>query len=101
MNIRPAAHRDDVQLIRLIGEFRVALAGLRGNSKMSDVEAAEAELAEYQRKGYPVFVAEDHGSGLVGYLVCRVDGECGLGRIAFCGPKIQTAGDRRALYALG
>jgi GNAT superfamily N-acetyltransferase len=99
MTIRPAAAGDEVQLIQRIGEFRVALSEMRGNPKKLDLDAAEAELAEYQNKGYPVYVAEDDVAGLAGYLVCRVDGNVVWAESLYVLKSHRRQGIASALYA--
>jgi RNA polymerase sigma-70 factor, ECF subfamily len=75
MQIRPFQPSDQSALIDLIAAFRLDLAALRGERRDPDPVAAAAELQEYLAKGMPVFVAERPPEEIVGYLVCRVDGE--------------------------
>jgi ribosomal protein S18 acetylase RimI-like enzyme len=86
-------------LIQLIGAFRVTLAELRGNPKKLDLDAAEEELVAYQTKGYPIYVAEVDGAGVVGYLVCRVDGNVVWAESLYVGTKFRRRGIAGALYA--
>ena len=72
MKIRPAGDGDRDQLVSLIVDFRATLSRFQARPASRDLEAARAELAEYQDRSYPVFVAEHDNSRIVGYLVCRV-----------------------------
>lgn len=71
MKIRPTHSSDQEKLIQLIAEFRVTLAQFRDKSPAINLEAAQKELAEYQQKNCPIFVAENDDSKIAGYLVCR------------------------------
>ncbi len=99
MKIRPTQPHDSTELQRLIAEFRVSLAELRGRVQDLDLAAAEEELAEYHAKGFPIYVAEMETGELAGYLVCRVDGEVVWAESLY----VQTASRRQglgsALYA--
>lgn len=69
------AEEEEGGLVALIAWFRVALAEVRGKERGLDLDAAREEWADYLNKAYPIFVAETEVGELVGYLVCRVDGE--------------------------
>ncbi len=58
-----------------MAEFRVSQAELRGKTRPIDLPSAGDELTEYTLKGFPVYVAEDEHASLVGYMVCRLDGD--------------------------
>ena len=51
----------------------MALTELRGKPQRSNITSAEIELEDYLTKGFPIYVAEDAQSGIVGYMVCRID----------------------------
>lgn len=99
MQIRKARADDQEQLIRLLAEFRVTLAGLRGRASKPNLDAARRELAEYQSPGYPVFVAENDDSRIMGYLVCRVDGDVVWAEQLFVLPEYRRKGVGSALYS--
>jgi ribosomal protein S18 acetylase RimI-like enzyme len=73
LNIRLAEMNDQQALILLIAEFRQTLAQLRNKEDKPDLESAQKELTEYQRKEFPIYVAETDQGRISGYLVCRVD----------------------------
>ncbi|MGI6620908.1 MAG: hypothetical protein ACOX35_05560 [Bacillota bacterium] len=84
--IRAARAADKEEIAKLIAQFRAELKQLKGISADPDIEQARKEFDEYLEAGFPIFVAEDTASivedtakdgngGLLGYLVCRVDGD--------------------------
>jgi ribosomal protein S18 acetylase RimI-like enzyme len=99
VKIRSARPGDEEGLIPLIGEFRVTLARLRGVTQEMDLEAAEKELAGYREVSFPVFVAENGDGKIVGYLVCRVDGDVVWAESLFVSPESRRRGIGSALYA--
>jgi ribosomal protein S18 acetylase RimI-like enzyme len=99
MQIRKARTDDQEQLIHLIAEFRVTLAQFRGPTSKPNLDAARRELAEYQSPVYPVFVAESDDSRIVGYLVCRVDGDVVWAEQLFVLPEYRREGVGSALYS--
>lgn len=99
MQIRPAQTQDTAELQRLIAEFRVALAEVRGRVRDLDLNAAQAELAEYHVKGFPIYVAEAELGELVGYLVCRVEGEVVWAESLYVRLSVRRQGIGTALYA--
>jgi len=99
MQIRPFQRSDQSALIDLIAAFRIDLATLRGERRDPDPMAAAAELQEYLAKGRPVFVAERPPEEIVGYLVCRVDGETVWAESLFVAPAYRRQGTAGQLYA--
>lgn len=97
MKIRCFRAQDSEGLVSLIAQFRVELAVLRGKRAQSDREAAGKELADYQRKCFPIFVAEED-SKLVGYLVSRVDDNTVWAESLFVLPEFRRKGIASALY---
>lgn len=98
MIIRRACSEDTGQIVGLITAFRAALAELRQKTTPPDCEAAARESSEYQKRGFPIFVAQE-GSSLVGYLVCRVDGKTVWAESLFVLPEFRRKGIASALYA--
>ena len=98
MTIRRARTSDKEALVRLIAEFRVALARLRGRPSEPDLDAAEGELAEYREKDFPVYVAETRDGTLVGYLVCRVSDDVVWAESLYVRPENRRQGVGSALY---
>ncbi|HPT61779.1 MAG TPA: GNAT family N-acetyltransferase [Bacillota bacterium] len=73
MIIRQAKWDDEEQMATLICGFRAELRSLRGGDASADLDEGRREFQGYMRQGWPIFVAEDEGGTLVGYLVCRID----------------------------
>ena len=98
MIIRPLSSTDYHQLPRLIANFRVALAELKGITRAPDLDPAARELVEYVRKDWPVFVAENEAGMLMGYLVCRVDGDVLWVESLYVDPAFRRLGIAGQLY---
>lgn len=99
MLIRPAKPLDQEKLPTLIARFRVELAALHRANIALDLEAAKAEAAEYQQKGFPIYVAENQAGDLTVYLVCRVDGDVVWAESLYVLPEFRRQGIASALYA--
>ncbi len=98
MTIRPATDADHGDLVRLIAEFRVSLAALGDRNAQPDAKAAADELAEYEARESPVFVADVDDEGLAGYLVCRLDRNVVWAESMFVLPDRRRRGIASALY---
>ncbi len=99
VSVRLAQPNDETALICLVRAFREALAALRGGAGAADLAAAQAELAEYLEKQFPIYVAEAESGGLAGYLVCRVDGDVVWTESLFVLPEYRRQGIGSALYS--
>ena len=99
MHIRPVHPDDQTQLVPLVAAFRVVLGQLKGRTPTPDLDAARQELKDYQDQNYPIFVAEDEKGRLVGYLVCRVQGDVVWAESLFVSPVQRRQGVGSALYA--
>ncbi len=99
MRIRQVESHDKQQLIELIARFRQTLARLRHKEEHHDLESAQAELDEYRQKDFPIYVAETDEGRLVGYLVCRVEGDVVWAESLFVLPEYRRQGIGSALYA--
>jgi ribosomal protein S18 acetylase RimI-like enzyme len=99
MKIRMAKPDDYDDLVVLIADFRVHLGGLCGRSRQPDREAAREELAEHLSRNYPIHVAEPEDRSIVGYLVCRVDGDVVWAESLFVSPVWRRRGVGTELYA--
>jgi ribosomal protein S18 acetylase RimI-like enzyme len=99
VRIRPVQTGDEQGLVQLIAEFRVSLAQLRGKAHQANPEAARRELAEYQVRGFPIYVAEGDDAARVGYLVCRVDGDVVWAESLYVSPAYRRQGVASSLYA--
>jgi ribosomal protein S18 acetylase RimI-like enzyme len=96
--IRSYQPADRLALIPLIAAFRAALAALRGEERTPDLTAAAAELQEYSQQAYPIFVAELPPAAIVGYLVCRMDGDVVWAESLFVDPAYRRRGIAAQLY---
>lgn len=101
MIIRKHIESDKDELIRLIGRFRVKLAELKGVKKELDLKSAQEELAYYQHKKFPIFVAEDKELNLIGYHVCRVEDDIIWSESLYVVPEVRRRGIGTALYEKG
>ena len=101
MRIRIQIENDKEDLLRLIGNFRVRLAKLKGIDKEIDLKSAQEELEYYQRKKYPIFVAENKQHYLIGYHVCRVEDEVIWSESLYVVPEERRKGIGSALYEQG
>lgn len=99
MKIRPVQKIDHEEVVSLTAKFRIKLSQFRGKTYTVNLAAAKEELAEYQNKGYPIFVAESKDLRIVGYLVCRVDGDVVWAESLFVLPECRRKGIGSALYA--
>ena len=99
LNIRLAQASDEPGLLQLIAGFRLSLAQVRGKERPLDLAAAGEELAEYQVRNFPIYVAENDAASLAGYLVCRVDGDVVWAESLYVAPQYRWQGVGSALYA--
>jgi len=98
MKIRSYILSDEKELTKLIGEFRVALAELKASERKIDLKAAQEELEDYQKKRYPIFVAEGDKGKLIGYHVCRVQDDIIWSESLYVIPEERRKGVGSALY---
>jgi L-amino acid N-acyltransferase YncA len=101
MAIRSQTENDKEELIGLIGKFRIRLAKLKGIEKELDLKDAQEELDYYQRKNFPIFVAEDKEHNLIGYHVCRVEDNVIWSESLYVAPEERRKGIGSALYEKG
>jgi len=80
-----------------VAKFRDALRGFKGLPPQNDVPAAQEELAEYCRAGFPTYLAHD-GCQYAGYLVCRVDAPTVWVESLYVLPECRRRGVASALY---
>ena len=96
--IRAAQPHDDAALIPLLAAFRAELDALLGAAHAPNLEAAARDLEDYQRRGFPIFVAEVKGQ-LVGFLVCRVEEGTVWAEALYVDPAHRRRGIGSQLYA--
>ena len=99
MQIRRSEPDDKAPLIELVAQFREALGVFTAETGNASRAEAEAEMAEYDGKGFPVFVAETVDHQIVGYLVCRVNGKTVWAESLFVLPEHRRRGIGSQLYA--
>ena len=99
MQIRRSELRDRESLVELIAQFREALSEFTAKTTDATRAQAAAEIDEYDGKGFPVFVAETVDRQIVGYLVCRVDGNTVWAESLFVLPEHRRRGVGSQLYA--
>lgn len=98
MKIRLVETKDQPELIELIAKFRQVLAQLRNKQDKYDLESAQKELSGYQRKGFPIYIAETDHEKVIGYLVCRVDETVVWAESLYVLPEYRRQGVGSALY---
>jgi ribosomal protein S18 acetylase RimI-like enzyme len=74
MIIRPAKIEDEEKMSDLIAQFRVDIRQLKRAQSTPDREQAREEFREFMEEGFPIFVAEECSKELLGYIICRIDG---------------------------
>jgi GNAT superfamily N-acetyltransferase len=97
IKVREAREEDEFKLCAFIADFRVNLAAIRGLERQRDIFGANEELSEYQSKDFPIYVAFKDDI-LVGYMVCRVDGDVVWAESLFVLPGFRRQGVGSALY---
>lgn len=97
--VREIIEKDHPELVKLIARFRVALAAVRGKDRDPDLADAKDELATYLEKVFPIYIAETKTGDLVGYLVCRVDGEVVWAESLYVDPAWRRQGVGSRLFA--
>jgi L-amino acid N-acyltransferase YncA len=98
MKIRNFNSNDIGQLIKLIGQFRVATSELKAIKRNIDLEAAKDELEFYQKKKFPIFVAEGNENKLIGYHVCKIQDDIIWSESLYVIPEERRKGVASALY---
>jgi GNAT superfamily N-acetyltransferase len=101
MKIRSYKVGDREELITLIAKFRVRLAELKGVVKEINLKGAEEELDYYLNRDFPIFVAEDNNSVLVGYHICRIEDDVVWSESLYVLPERRRKGVGSALYEKG
>ncbi|UCC18961.1 MAG: GNAT family N-acetyltransferase [Promethearchaeota archaeon] len=98
MKIREYEPKDKSELTKLISQFRVALAKLKGIERELNLRAAEEELEFYQKKKYPIFIAEEINCNLIGFHVCRIQDKIIWSESLYVIPEERRKGVASALY---
>ncbi|TFG29321.1 GNAT family N-acetyltransferase [Candidatus Thorarchaeota archaeon] len=98
MIIRKFSPDDAEQLVSLIADYRVFLAGLKSLSKRTDIESAKNELNDYLSPRYSIHVAIKDDE-IVGYLVCRIDQDVVWAESLYVIPRMRRSGIGSALFS--
>ncbi len=98
MNIRLSSKSDINLIVPLIANFRVELFSFKGKEVQKNLEYARNEFSDYLDKGYPVYVAECDNSSLIGYIVCKVEGNVVWAESLYVSEKYRRQGVASALY---
>ncbi len=98
MIIRLAKIDDEEKISRLIAQFRVELKEFKGITSTPKIDQAKEEFKEYIEAKYPIFVAEDNGKELLGYLVCRIDDSVVWAESLFVSDNARRKGIASKLY---
>jgi len=99
VRVRRYETEDAHQVIQLVAEFRLALSSLRLQGGPPDYDSSRQELDECLNRGFPVFVAEDEERKIVGYMVCRVDGDIVWAESLYVSDRVRRQGTGSALYS--
>jgi len=92
-------HEEEIQeTAELVARFRVELCNLRGIKKPPNVAAATEELNEYVDNGFPIFIALNEENVIIGYIVCRIDGEVVWAESLYVMPEYRRMGTASILY---
>ncbi len=97
-NIRTFQEKDKEAVIELIANFRVELARLKGIKKEQNLDMAKEELRDYIDNKYPIFIAEDKGNIIVGYLVCKVERDIVWAESLYVLPEYRRRGIASLLF---
>lgn len=98
MIIRTATLEDEEKVSKLIAQFRVELKELKGIKASFNMQQAREEFKEYIEAKFPIFVAEDANNELLGYLVCRIDGDMVWAESLFVSNNSRRKGIGSKLY---
>ena len=98
MNIRLYENKDKTDIVKLIAKFRVRLAKLKGIEKKMDLKSSKEELEFYNKKKYPIYIAEDTKKNIIGYHVCRVEDEIVWSESLYVIPEMRRRGIGSMLY---
>ncbi|MCX7950418.1 MAG: GNAT family N-acetyltransferase [Clostridiales bacterium] len=96
--MRTATLEDEEKVSKLIAQFRVELKELKGIKASFNMQQAREEFKEYIEAKFPIFVAEDANNELLGYLVCRFDGDVVWAESLFVSNNSRRKGIGSKLY---
>jgi len=96
--IRLAKIDDEEKISSLIAQFRVELKQFKGITSTPKIDQAKEEFKEYIEAKYPIFVAEDNSKELLGYIVCRIDGNVVWAESLFVSDSARRKGIASKLY---
>jgi ribosomal protein S18 acetylase RimI-like enzyme len=98
MKVRLAEPVDQDDVIQLISEFRITMHRFHGSVSPPDLPAAERKLLSYQPPEREVYVAESDEESLVGYMICRTQGDRVTVEALYVMPEHRRQGVGNMLY---
>lgn len=98
MEIREYLPGDKDQIVHLIAQFRVTLAGFKNIKKTVDLEEAKRELTDYVKRKFPIFIAENSKGIIKGYMVCKIIDQVVWVESLFVSPEYRRKGVGSALF---
>lgn len=98
MRIREYLPGDRDQIVHLIAQFRVTLAGFKNIKRTINLKKAERELADFIKSKFPIFIAENSNGIIAGYIVCKVVDQIVWVESLFVSPEYRRKGVGSALF---
>lgn len=98
IRIRTYQSGDRDEVVESITVLRVALAALKSVQAAPNLKSAEAELDDYLRQGFPVFVAVTENR-VIGHIVCRIVENVVWAESLYVKPEYRRQGVGSSLYS--
>ncbi len=98
VRVRGFEERDREAIFKLVANFRVDLAELKGIKEEPNIDKAKEEIEDYMDYKYPIFVAEVEENIIVGYLVCKVCEDIVWGESLYVLPEYRRRGIASLLF---
>lgn len=98
INIRTFKGKDKETIIELIANFRVELGNLKEIQIDPNLDNVREEIQDYISAKHPIFIAEDEENEILGYMVCKVDGDVVWAESLYVLPDYRRMGIATLLY---